>query len=92
MKRTVQIDNLKCGGCATTITQSLSRLPGVSNVDVDVDHSQVSFDANDRAFATACTKLDQLGYPETGSASGLHAAVANAKSYVSCAVGRFAPK
>lgn len=91
MKRVVQIENLKCGGCATTITQSLSHLPGVSNVAVDVDHSAVSFDANDRAFDTARAKLYQLGYPEAGTASGLHAAVATAKSYVSCAVGRFGP-
>jgi copper chaperone len=91
MKRSVNIDNLKCGGCATTITQSLSHLAGISNVDVDVDRSIVSFEANDRAFAAAKTKLDQLGYPESGTASGLHSAVATAKSYVSCAIGRFAP-
>jgi copper chaperone len=89
MKRIVQIENLKCGGCATTITQSLNQLRAGSNVAVDVDHSAVSFDANDRAFDAARAKLDQLGYPDTGTASGLHAAVATAKSYVSCATERF---
>ena len=91
MKRDLQIENLKCGGCATTITHTLSKLPGVSNVAVDVDRSSVAFEANDRAFEAASAKLDQLGYPVAGSASGLHAAVATAKSYVSCAVGRFGP-
>jgi copper chaperone len=91
MKRNVQIENLKCGGCANTITQSLSAMKGVSNVDVDVDRSEVSFEANDRAFIDALVKLDQLGYPKQGTASGLHSAVATAKSYVSCAIGRFGP-
>jgi copper chaperone len=91
VKRDLQIENLKCGGCATTITQSLSKLPGISNVAVDVDSASVTFEANDSAFDTARTKLDQLGYPVAGSASGLHAAVATAKSYLSCAVGRFGP-
>jgi copper chaperone len=87
MKRAVQIENLKCGGCATTITQSLGHLSGVSHVEVNVDQSVVCFEANDRAFAAAKAKLDQLGYPERGTASGLHGTVAAAKSYVSCALG-----
>jgi copper chaperone len=89
MKRSVTIDNLKCSGCATTIVQSLGHLSGVFNVDVDIDHSIVNVEANDRAFIAAKQKLDQLGYPESGTASGLHGAVATAKSYLSCAIGRF---
>ena len=33
-------------------------------------------------------KLRSMGYPETGTAQGLGAAVADAKSFVSCAIGR----
>lgn len=33
-------------------------------------------------------KLRAMGYPEKGSLAGLEAGLANAKSFVSCAVGR----
>jgi copper chaperone len=33
-------------------------------------------------------KLKSMGYPEQGSVSGLNAGLANAKSFVSCAIGR----
>jgi len=33
-------------------------------------------------------KLKSMGYPEKGSLKGLDAGLANAKSYVSCAIGR----
>jgi copper chaperone len=33
--------------------------------------------------------LARLGYPEKGSVEGLRSAAAAAKSFVSCAVGRF---
>jgi copper chaperone len=35
-------------------------------------------------------KLRAMGYPEKGSLHGLQAGVANAKSFVSCAIGRMA--
>jgi len=34
------------------------------------------------------SKLKSMGYPEQGSVSGLDAGLANAKSFVSCAIGR----
>jgi copper chaperone len=88
MLNTISVENLKCGGCATTITHSLGSLPGVSAVAVDVEQGQVSFEADDAARAAALVKLNQLGYPEAGSAHGLAAAAASAKSYVSCAIGK----
>ncbi|MFM2400026.1 MAG: hypothetical protein RL341_2183 [Pseudomonadota bacterium] len=88
MLHTIAVENLKCGGCATTITHSLSALPGVSAVQVDVEHGQVSFEAADTARAEAVHKLQQLGYPEAGSTHGIAAAAASAKSYVSCAIGK----
>jgi copper chaperone len=34
------------------------------------------------------TKLKSMGYPEQGSVTGLDAGLANAKSFVSCVIGR----
>jgi copper chaperone len=90
MLQTIAVDNLKCGGCANTITKGLQKIVGVKDVSVDVDKGLVSFDGDATLYEEAARKLDDLGYPVRGSASGLHSAVEAAKSYVSCAIGRVA--
>lgn len=85
---TIEVDNLKCGGCATTITKSLSAMAGVSNVAVDPEVKSVSFSADESLRSKVAAKLKSLGYPEKGSTHGIEAGVATAKSFVSCAVGR----
>jgi copper chaperone len=88
MLQSISVDNLKCGGCANTITKSLEKIVGIKNVNVDVDKGLVNFDADASLYDDAAKKLDDLGYPARGSASGIHGAVEAAKSYVSCAIGR----
>jgi copper chaperone len=92
MSHTVQIDNLKCGGCANTIRTSLLALPGVSGVTVDHDASSVSFEADASQVDAVKAKLRALGYPESGTVDGLSAIASSAKSYVSCAIGRVRPE
>ena len=43
MKNTIQIQNLKCGGCANTIITQLSKLDNVSDVKVNNDTNEVDF-------------------------------------------------
>jgi copper chaperone len=88
MLQTIAVDNLKCGGCANTVTKSLEKVAGIKDVHVDVDQGLVSFDGEPASYSEAVQRLDNLGYPLRGSASGLHGAVETAKSYVSCAIGR----
>ncbi len=88
MLQTIAVDNLKCGGCANTVTKSLNNIAGINDVQVDVDKGQVSFEGDVSLYEKAVQRLDDLGYPVRGSASGLHGAVETAKSYVSCAIGR----
>lgn len=85
---TIEVDNLKCGGCATTITKSLSAMKGVSDVAVDAQIKSVSFSADENLRGKVAAKLKTLGYPEKGSVHGIEAGMATAKSFVSCAVGR----
>lgn len=83
---TIYIANLKCGGCATTITKELNTIKGVSNVQVnnETDSVDVSYDESvDRKDITA--KLHHLGYPEATEENGL---LLKLKSYASCMVGR----
>jgi copper chaperone len=88
MLQSITVDNLKCGGCANTITKSLEKIVGINNVNVDIDQGIVSFDGDALLRDDAVKKLDGLGYPLRGTASGIHGAVEAAKSYVSCAIGR----
>jgi copper chaperone len=83
---TLQIQNLKCGGCANTIITQLSKLVGISDVDVNNDTDEVSFShKSENEFEAVKTKLSDLGYPIAGEQNSLPK---KAKSFVSCAVGR----
>lgn len=84
----IEIDNLKCGGCANSIVKGLTQLPGVSHVEVDHDHNLVKFEAPEDMRAQVAEKLRSMGYPEKGTVEGISAGLANAKSFVSCAIGR----
>ncbi len=86
MKSTITIQNLKCGGCANTITTKISSLKNISNVTVDLEASSVSFEASSKEeIISVKNKLATLGYPEEGENNSM---VSKAKSFVSCASGR----
>ena len=84
----IEIDNLKCGGCQKSIVKGLSAMPEVSDLVVDREQQMVRFTglASDREAVVQ--KRRAMGYPEKGSLAGIEAGLANAKSFVSCAVGR----
>ena len=84
----IEIENLKCGGCARSILNGLATVKGVSNVEVDLDHNLVKFSGEEASRGRVAEKLRAMGYPEKGTLDGLSAGVANAKSFVSCAIGR----
>jgi len=84
----VSVENIKCGGCSSSIVKGLQKLDGVVSVSVDVEQGRVTIDADDSLRAAVTERLLTLGYPEQGSAAGLKAAKARVKSFVSCAVGR----
>ena len=85
----IDVDNIKCGGCAGTIVKRLTELDSVDAVNVDVERGTVQVDGDESARAEVSALLNSLGYPESGSTSGMASAKAKAKSFVSCAVGRF---
>lgn len=86
MKTSIEIQNLKCGGCANTVTKGISKLDNVSNVEVDVENNVVTFEYTDEATLEKVTStLLKMGYPKAGDNNSLGS---KAKSYVSCAIGR----
>lgn len=88
MQHIIEVENIKCGGCANTIVKRLKKVGGVADVSVDIEHGRVTveMDADNRAEIVAA--LHASGYPEKGSADGIKAASAKARSFVSCAIGR----
>jgi copper chaperone CopZ len=88
MKTTLIIQNLKCGGCAHTITSKVSAIKKITEVQVDVEMSSVSFVyETDQDLNSAKEKLTTLGYPIEGNKNSM---VSKAKSFVSCATGKMA--
>ena len=85
----IDVENIKCGGCANSIVNGLQALEGVAAVSVDVEQGRITVEGDDNLRQSVIERLLELGYPEVGSAAGLAAAKAKAKSFVSCAVGRF---
>ena len=84
----IQVENIKCGGCEKSIIKGLSSIEGLSNIVIDRDQQMVSVNADESLREVLISKLKSMGYPEHGSVSGLDAGLANAKSFVSCAIGR----
>ena len=86
MKQEIYIENLKCGGCAATITKGLTSIDGVNEVQVNVAESLVTFEVTSQEVTQVVKeKLSKLGYPEAGDKNTvLH----KAKSFVSCATGK----
>lgn len=86
MKTSIIVQNLKCGGCANTITTKLSSIRTISDVHVDVEQSKVSFGySNTEDALMVKEKLKNLGYPSIEDSNSL---TYKAKSFVSCATGK----
>lgn len=83
------VENIRCGGCANTITGKLSEIEGVESVDVDIEGQAITVQAaNDNNRELIAERLLSMGYPEQGTVEGLQALKGKAKSVVSCAVGK----
>lgn len=88
MTYTIAVENIKCGGCASSIRNKLLDQELALAVDVDVEQGEVHVDGNPEWREQVVSVLAGIGYPEVGSVEGMKAAAAKAKSVVSCAIGR----
>jgi len=93
METIIIIDNLKCGGCANTITKNILAFDNVENVKVEPENDKVIIGHEKTIDLTAIKdKLHSLGYPEKDTTEGLDKVASNIKSYVSCAIGKLTDK
>ena len=85
MKYSIEIENIKCGGCMNSIKKAVLKTKDVSNVEVNSENGIVSFEAlDDLSKEAVINSLDKIGYPLKNEGNFLQ----TAKSYVSCAIGR----
>jgi len=89
----IEVDNIKCGGCAGGIKAALMKDKMIDDVSVDIEEGVVKIRHKDGFNAAAVKKtLLNMGYPEKGSLKGIRSGAAKAKSFVSCAIGKMAAK
>ena len=84
----VEVENIKCGGCENSIVKGINSVAQVTNLVIDREKQLVSFSGEESIKQLVIDKLKSMGYPENGSLAGLAAGITNAKSFVSCAIGR----
>ena len=84
----VEVENIKCGGCENSIVKGINSVAQVSNLVIDREKQMVSFAGEAAIKQTVIDKLKSMGYPEKGSVAGIETGITNAKSFVSCAIGR----
>lgn len=84
MKYTIKATNIKCGGCANSITNKLSKIDQIQDIQINIEQGDVSF-TSDEPTIIAIVKEDlaSMGYPEDDPSL-----LQSAKSYISCMVGR----
>ncbi len=86
METTILVQNLKCGGCANTISKKLQQLEGISNINITPEQNSVTFNySTTEQLQAVKNMLVKLGYPPEGEANSISKKV---KSYTSCMIGR----
>jgi len=89
MKQTFEVINVKCGGCANTLTTKLVDEFGEVEVNLEVEPRQITLDIEESNIPALRTALKGLGYPMSDEdLTTLEGFSTTAKSFVSCAVGK----
>ncbi len=89
MRYEIEVENIRCGGCASTISKKLFENEAIQSVDIQIDDQIVVIETEDESTKqSAIDILASLGYPEKGSVEGLESLKGKAKSVVSCAIGK----
>ncbi|NER16853.1 heavy-metal-associated domain-containing protein [Spongiivirga citrea] len=86
MEKTFRIQNLKCGGCETTIIKNMVDIQGVKSVELSVPKNEITIDVDTPlTLEKVRKKLSRLGYPVVGERNNIGK---KATSYLSCVIGR----
>ena len=61
-ERTYTVPGMSCGHCRTAITDEVTKVPGVTAVDVDLDAKRVTVTGTALDDAAVRTAIDEAGY------------------------------
>ncbi|OIP53169.1 MAG: hypothetical protein AUK54_09690 [Helicobacteraceae bacterium CG2_30_36_10] len=92
MLTTIEVKNIRCSGCANTITKALTKEGFTTiNIDLSFEPRKVTVDIKSEAsLAHFKAILRKLGYPIFDEEVSFgDSATLKVKSFVSCAVGKF---
>jgi copper chaperone CopZ len=78
------VENIKCGGCMTSIKQALEKIKGITKVEIDKEEEKISLTGDYYKLSEVIDSLNSMGYPQRGD----NTLFKQAKSYVSCAIGK----
>jgi copper chaperone len=88
MEIRIEVENIRCGGCANTITKKLMENDQIESVNIDIENQTVILESAEDVSEDAAVIQLCLGYPKKGSVEGIAALKGKAKSVVSCAIGK----
>ena len=89
MKQIFKVENVKCGGCANTLTKALKEEFGAIEVNLNVMPREITLDIEDEQKEVLKIKLRELGYPfSDDDLTTFQTINTKAKSFVSCAIGK----
>ncbi len=78
------VENIKCGGCMSGIKKALLEFKGVKSVEITLEEEKIQIQGKQLNRDAYIKKMDSMGYPEKGK----NTLFKEAKSYVSCAIGK----
>ena len=86
MKHIIEIQNLKCGGCAKTIENNLRQIDNLELINIEIETGSITVKTtSEDALSLAERKLQEIGDPIIGDKNSV---ITKAKSFVSCATGK----
>ena len=89
MLQTYQVENVKCGGCASTLKTKLLEPFGEVEVNLETMPREITLEVKEGQEQKLRTLLRGLGYPMSDEKLNLfETGTTKAKSFVSCAVGK----
>ena len=62
----LQVENVKCGGCASAIQEGLLTLHGIHDVTLEIESGAVTIHGEGYNDKDIHSKLNDLGYPVRG--------------------------
>lgn len=80
----ILVENIKCGGCMTSIKLAIMKFAGVKSVEINLEEEKITITGNGVKKEAIVKKMTSLGYREKGQNTIFN----QAKSYVSCAVAK----